>query len=143
MKATLNALLIDPWQRRIFRLRVPADLDTWYKLLDCTCVDRYVLARDRQHQRELDLWIDDDGLLKEPPAARFLLANDPAAKDRAVFTGYALVLEADTSTGDSISCNLAPADLATRIEWEDWEARLDPADYFAQLTRVPDWEIRN
>ena len=59
--------------------------------------------------------------------------------------GYGLVLECDDE-GNSCEVTFHRDWFAKSeggIVWEPWEQRLDPFDYFAQLTRVPRWETTN
>jgi hypothetical protein len=131
----MKALLIDPYQRKIHEVQISKDLRAWHAMLECDCVDKVELHRNKAGTRALDVWIDDEGLIKEPVAPLFKLAgyDSPLA-------GYGLVLGANLNTGESLDCPIAVEQLGPNLKFEPWEKRLDPADYFAQLTRVPSWE---
>ena len=81
----LIGVLIDPFTKTITEIEVENDLHVWYKLLDCELVDVIRLTA------RVDLWIDDEGLFKEPPKqAYFYIADllEPVA-------GRALLLSHD------------------------------------------------
>jgi hypothetical protein len=133
----MKALLIDPYQRKIHEIQISKDLSAWHAMLECDYVDRVEVSRNKAGTRALDVWIDDEGLMKEPVAPLFKVrgCENPLA-------GYGLVLGADLTNGKSIDCplTLTVERLRQNIAFEPWEKRLDPRDYFAQLTRVPSWE---
>ncbi len=49
-------------------------------------------------------------------------------------SGYGLVLSADVGKGKWLSCRRSATKFSSMIWWERWEHRLDPADYFGELT---------
>jgi hypothetical protein len=130
----MKALLIDPYQKKIHALDIANELSAWYKLLDCHCVDRAEIAR--LGSRAIDIWVDDNGLQYEPVPPLFKVSGYPNP-----LAGYGLVLGANLNTGESLDCPVSKEHFAPKIRFEQWEKRLDPADYFEQLTRVPSWEI--
>jgi hypothetical protein len=131
----MKALLIDPYQRKIHEIQISHDLKAWYEVLECDCVDRAEIQRNPQGTRAIDIWVDDTGLIDEPVKPTFRLRGREYP-----LAGYGLVLGANLTNGKSIDCPLCAEKLAPAIMWEEWESRLNPADYFAQLTRVPSWE---
>jgi len=132
----MKALLIDPWQRTIHQLQVGASLDAWHQVLQCGCVDRLRIHRNPQGTRAVDVWVDDEGMLRHPVPPCFAVKGYLNS-----LAGYGLVLGANLTNGKSIDCNLGPENIGPLISFERWEERLNPADYFEQLTRVPSWEI--
>jgi hypothetical protein len=131
----MKALLIDPYQKKIHEVEVSNDLQSWYDLLRCELVDRVEVHRNPQGDRAIDVWIDDEGLLREPTPPMFKVHGYPQP-----LAGYGLVLSANLATGESISCTLGASHLSGWISWEPWERRLNPQGYFEELTRVPSWE---
>lgn len=132
----LKALLIDPWQKKIHELAdVPADIRAWHELLHCDCLDRAEVSRNPQETRAIDIWVDDEGFMRDQPAPTFRVRGyaNPLC-------GYGLVLGANLVNGESIDAPLGKERMEQLILWEKWERRLDPANYFAELTRVPSWE---
>jgi hypothetical protein len=55
-----------------------------------------------------------------------------------IVMGYGLVLSADVGKGQWLPCRWSTKKFTSMIWWEDWEQRLDPADYFSELTRNPE-----
>jgi len=76
-----------------------------------------------------DMWVDDEGLLREPryPMFRWEWYHQPLA-------GYGLI---NASVGPETVATQMPAEFVQEhIYWEPWEKRLDPKDYFEQLSRL-------
>jgi hypothetical protein len=136
----LRALLIDPWQRRIHEIQIGPTLASWYKALGCTCVGRVEIHRNPQGTRAVDVWTDDVGLLREPVPPRFQVQL--ADRGNAVRAGCGLVLNANLQNRESIDCTFCAERLKPLIRWEHWEKRLDVRDYFEQLSKIPQWELR-
>jgi hypothetical protein len=131
----MKALLIDPYQRKIHQLDIDDSIHAWHEALHCDCVDRAEIYRNPQGTRALDIWVDDEGLIKEPVPPTFKVKGREYP-----LAGYGLVLGANLKNGKSIEVTLGPEDIAPLILWEQWERRLDPQDYFEELTRVLSWE---
>jgi hypothetical protein len=132
----MKAFLIDPYQRKIHPLDIDSDLSVWHQLLKCDCVDRAEIHRNASNTRAVDVWVDDEGLLKEPVPPTFKVRGYPNP-----LAGYGLLLGANLTSGRSIAAPYASAaEIAPLIMWERWERRLNPDDYFEELTRVPSWE---
>jgi len=127
----LKALLIDPFQRRVHTLEIEHSLRAWYEALMCQCVDVVCVGRTEAGRR-VDVWVDDEGLLRQPCWPCFKIG-------KAELCGYGLVLECDGG-GESQGVTFGPEWLVGKLAFEVWEKRLNPADYFSQLTRVPAWE---
>jgi hypothetical protein len=132
----MKALLIDPYQRKIHQLDIESDLQAWYKVLRCDCVDRAEVCRNPQNTLALDIWVDDEGFQREPIPPTFKLRGYPNA-----LAGYGLMLCANLANGKSTPCNFSAEQIKAAIAWENWEERLDPEDYLEELTRVPSWEL--
>jgi hypothetical protein len=69
-----------------------------------------------------------------PPQFRIQADNEERP---IVVTGYGLVLSADIRKGQFLSCRRSKR-IASMVWWEHWEERLEPADYFPELTRNPE-----
>jgi hypothetical protein len=127
----LKAYLIDPFQRRVHTLDIGHDLHAWYEALMCQCLDvAHVGQAPNGHA--IDVWVDDEGLLRNEPWPLFQLSTH-------TLCGYGLVLESDAE-GESQGVTIPLTWFVDKLRFEPWEKRLDPADYFAELTRVPSWE---
>jgi hypothetical protein len=69
----VKTLLIDPYQRKIHEIKISKDRAAWYAMLDCDCIDRVEFMRNADGSRALDIWVDGEGLLKEPVPPCFKL----------------------------------------------------------------------
>jgi hypothetical protein len=120
----LTGYLIDPFQKRIHDIETTDDLEDWHKLLDCQILD---VARV---EREIDIWVNDEGLLRKPyyPLFYYLGFGNPLC-------GYGLALSSN-SQGETISLNRPPGYLQAKIQFEEWEKRLDQEEYFEQMSRI-------
>jgi len=120
----LTGYLIDPFQRKVHEIETTDDILDWHKLLDCDTLD---VARVEQ---SVDIWVDDNGLLREPyyPLFYYLGYQNPLC-------GYALALSSNAE-GESISLKLPAGYFQAKIHFEEWEKRLDPNNYFDQMSRV-------
>jgi hypothetical protein len=127
----LRAYLIDPFQRKVHTLDVTHELSAWYDMLECSCVD-VVRIGTAPNGNAIDVWVDDEGLLRNEPYPLFRLGEG-------TLCGYGLVLECD-SEGKSLGVSFGHSWFEGKLRFEPWERRLNPADYFEQLTRVPSWE---
>lgn len=126
----MRGLLIDPFQRKVHEIEVGNHIEDWHKWCDCELFDVARLGKIGTPGLEYDIWVDDEGLLREPnyPHFQWLRYYNELA-------GYGLLL-CSNSSGESISTDL-PLEIAQRaIVWEQWERRLDPKDYFEQLSRI-------
>jgi Domain of unknown function (DUF3846) len=107
MKTTikmLTGILIDPFAKTVTMVEVVHDLSAYYKLLDCDLVD---VIRLTPH---VDLWIDDEGLLKEPPnQAYFYLGDYPSP-----IAGRALLLGHDKE-GNSRSLRTTEEEIVAHV----------------------------
>lgn len=124
----LRALLIDPFQKRIHEIEVGEHVTDWYKWCDCDCFDvAYCGAHFGQRQ---DIWVDDNGMNRYPmyPCFKWKGRHDP-------LVGYGLLM-ATTPHGDSISTLMPISYAFEHVEWEKWEGRLNPPDFFEQLSRL-------
>jgi hypothetical protein len=127
----VKAYLIDPFQRKLHDLEVGHDLGEWYRALRCDCVD-VVHVGQASNGHAVDIWVDDEGLLRSEPWPLFKIG-------RSTLAGYGLVLESDNQ-GQSRGVTFPKSYFNGRIFFESWEQRLDPAKYLDEMTRVPSWE---
>jgi hypothetical protein len=124
----LKGILIDPYQKQVHDVIVKNDIHDWHKMLDTEILD---VAHAGMYQGlPIDIWVDDEGLLHDPHPPLFRWLDYPN-----VLAGYGLILSSDNA-GESISTNIPRADLGRLIRFEEWERRLDPANYFDQLSRI-------
>lgn len=121
----LRGLLIDPFQRKVHWVNVQNDINDWHRLMDCQTLD--VVQLD--HPQDTDIWVDDEGLLREPPYPFFKWAGYNEN-----LCGYGLVL--CHNGPESTSVRISPDEAASLIQWEPWESRLPPEPYFDQLSRL-------
>lgn len=119
----LNGLLIDPFQKQIHPVETPNDINAWHDLLDCDTLD--VVRVDRK----TDIWVDDEGLLREPRYPFFSWLGYPEQ-----LCGYGLILSHDGP--ESVSAAISLSQAWTCIQYENWEERLNPEKYFEQMTRI-------
>ena len=121
----LRGFLINPWKKELAEVAVERDIHAWHKLLhcDCLCAARIGFCDDLS----LDCWVDDNGLLQEPPAPFFQVITYPEP-----LCGYGLVLASDAS-GESVSIpNVVLLELFAidlNLKFEQWEHRMEPIDY--------------
>jgi hypothetical protein len=151
----LKGLLFDPYKRQLSLVEVRNDIRTWHKLLRCDCVDVNRVIRPILDREAVDIWFDDEFLLKDPvgPGLRLTDSDDVVRE----YHGYCLMLSSD-SDGNSTDFTLfseMPKDASTeiialmlmgfqltmKVSWENWERRL-PKDTFLDLQmRTPEIEI--
>jgi hypothetical protein len=99
----------------------------WHKWCDCDLFDHVGLGE--HFGQTQDLWVDDCGLLREPPYPLWKWADYQHP-----LPGYGLI---NASIGpDTIATIMPPEYAQKQILWEPWEHRLDPKDYFEQLSRI-------
>lgn len=120
----LRGFLIDPWKHQLTELQVDHSLQAWYKLLHCDSID--VCHIGQCAGLSVDVFVDDSGLLQEPPAPFFKLAGY-----HSTLCGYGLVLASDAQ-GETLSLPecLSPEVFARAqsLQMEHWEKRIDPRD---------------
>lgn len=123
----LKSFLIDPFQKTVRPMEIENNIDEWHKVLDCQIYTHVMLGKHRD--KPIDLWVDDEGLLRQPnyPYFYWIGYHEPLC-------GYGMI---NSSTGpESISSNLSLQYVATRVQFENWEERLNPEDYFEQMTKI-------
>jgi hypothetical protein len=125
---------IDPWNRTATPLQIAYDLESWYAAIQCDSLDIGVIpANDRGRKFMIDVWCDDMGMYRKPELPTFVIGPH-------TIYGYGLLFERDGE--HTASCGF-DADFLIHIlglRFEDWEERLDAKNYFAQLSRVIEWE---
>ena len=138
----MRALVIDPYQRKVHPIHIGSDRSSWRKALSGTPIGPVILTRNRRGTRSLLLLASEEASTKKPlpPQSRI----QPGEEERPILvTGYGLVLSADVGKGKWFACRWSSAKFSSMIWWERWEHRLDPADYFAELTRNPDCWLKS
>ena len=130
----MRALLVDPFQREVHQLEIGEHIQEWHKWCDCDLFDHVCLG---EHCGQIqDLWVDDEGLLRQPIYPMFKWENDLAMPiSQGGLAGYGLIT---ASVGPETIATVMPTEYAEqRIMWEvNWEHRLKPENYFDQLSRV-------
>lgn len=117
-KALLEGFLIDPFKQSIDRIEIANDLDVWRKVMRCEWVDCVRLTRrsERTNDTELDLWVDEEGLLAEVPAPRFKLQRGLTFGGGTVeICGYGLIFSSDAE-GNTISLKSDPVSTALFVQ---------------------------
>ena len=127
-KEKLRALLVDPFQHKIHEVNLDPGIQNWYKLCDCDCFDHCYLGTFAGARH--DAFVDDEGLLKEPTYPLWHWHNYPNP-----LPGYGLITACD-DLGVTIPARMTVEFVLEHISWELWEARLNAADYFDQLSRI-------
>jgi hypothetical protein len=118
---------VDPFQRKVHEIQVGNHIRDWYRWCDCDCFDHVTLGE--LNGQVQDLWVDDEGLLREPqyPMWKWEDYSNPLC-------GYGLI---NASDGPETIATIMPVRFAEeKIDWEPWEHRIDPANYFDQLSRL-------
>jgi hypothetical protein len=119
----LRGFLINPWQRRITEVQVDHDIQAWHKLVHCDCLDVCHIARCAG--KSIDIWLDDNGYLKNPCAPRFAVSGYPEP-----LCGYGLVLASTPHDGNTVSVpkclSLEMFKQQQHLVYERWEDRIDP-----------------
>lgn len=67
MSRKLFGILVDVHKETAQAMEIDDELDSFYRLLDCTCID---IARRRigsRHGKAFDIICDDEGLFRDPP----------------------------------------------------------------------------
>ena len=105
----LNAILIDPFLKKITSVKVENDLKDFYRHLDCNMVE-VVSFGDVN-----DLWVDEEALLKRDQ--RFFKVSDLPFGHHGVIVGRALLLKCGDSGGCE-STTLSIEDVLPRISWD-------------------------
>lgn len=129
----LYTMLIDPWRREVTVLRIAKDLHAWHKALQCDCLDVGRFFSLLPNGNAIDVWVDDLGQLREPALPTFMLGGRK-------FFGYGLLTEGADPDTVSVSFDLEFVNRTLGLAMEEWEKRLNPADYLEQMTRVVEWE---
>lgn len=126
----MRGILIDPVEKTVTEIETAGDLDALYALLDCTTVERVSLGAGQ------DLWIDEEGLLKDEPGPFFAFEHN----DDRPLCGRGVVLSHDGG-GDTIGTKLALEAIENLIVWPDIEfVGLEPyeseTEWFGEKTAV-------
>lgn len=70
----MKAVLIDVEKCKVKTVDIKDDLDTYYNLLNCSCID--IVCR-KIGENWYDIICDDEGLFKEEPIVSAFLDNEP------------------------------------------------------------------
>jgi hypothetical protein len=152
-KDTLHGILIDPYRRQASIITVGNNLDDWYKMMACQCVGVSRIAsghcfkrNKNQHIRSIDLWYDDEFLLKDRPDPAFRIMY-PEAQGTLAIHGYGFLC-CSSPEGESICLHVHPEDLPKFLFWlklgfENWSRRVPPLneEFFEQRMRNIDLEM--
>ena len=111
----MRAILVDPWRRRVKAIQTPAGLRDMYRLIGCSGIDGFRFPANKTEW----VFVDDEGLLREPRPAMFVLKDYSQP-----LVGRGLILGA-TPNGDSMSSRLMVEEIERVISWEFWEIRFD------------------
>lgn len=142
-KKLLTGLLIDPYKKRVESIEIAHDLQSWYQALRCNTVDVVTISEVPEFKRQMDIWIDDNGLLHEPVPPTFRL--QAGGRREVTLAGYGLVLGANTANGETVSLpnGLTPSLFCryTKLQFEQWEGRLDVQECISQVMRSIELEM--
>jgi hypothetical protein len=126
----VHAFLLDPFKGGVVAVDIPRNFHPrWRELLDCAYIEHvacHILGK------ELALWIDEEGLLREPsPYPQFKIVGVNADRPMA---GYGLL----TGTrGPEVSdVDVTLDQLCEVVHFENWQTRLKTDDYIDQMLRI-------
>lgn len=117
----MRGIKIDVESKSIYEVDVPSEgtLDAMYKLLGCQTVDALSLFEKET------LWLDDEGLLREPILGAFRLAGR-------AYAGHGLILGTD-SEGDSVNATTSVAAVYALADFVDTSELPEPSFIFIPL----------
>ncbi len=106
--------------------------------LNAECVSRF-------KRGSLDVWVDNEGFLREEPFPCFHVYKSPNIGGKQMkLCGYGLVLAAD-GNGEtySLTTSFKPEDFdqMTSLCFERWKDRLDPNEHMDELLRIIELEL--
>lgn len=107
---SLKAIKIDVIDKKIIEVEISSNYKDIYKVLDCdlfTCI-----SPDGFLDGDV-LYVDDEGLLKDPAIGAFSIKGYPQ-----VLSGHGLILGTDKE-GGSISCKIDINTIIKRVRFED------------------------
>lgn len=134
----MKAIYIDPTTRTIEQIDCKGDIYDMYRLLEINCVTVvHVTAKD-------DLWLDDEGLLKQGDQDYFLWAHEDGAEAGLyVYAGKGLIL-GHTPDGDTADCCMSIEAVQHRLRWLDRDDGQAAAEqilsYPPQIMSFDTWE---
>ncbi|SRR6266436_949091 len=134
----LRGFFIDPFKAQVHAIEIVNEIHVWHQVLMCDCFTVCRLGAPYAGCKlDLDIWVDDNGLLREPVWPRFKIRNG-------LLCGYGLVL-ATNSSGESVSVpeviDVPSFAKLMAISFEPYQIRLDPGDYIEQITRSLELEL--
>lgn len=106
----LHGILVDPFKTEVSLVvldRGPDELNLWHKILDCHYVECVRLSHDRLTGKTIDLWCDEEFLLKDVAAPAFQITNERGKAT--VIHGYSLIFGGENYSGETI-CLPLPED---------------------------------
>lgn len=66
MAKKLIGVLVDVYNEKAQALEINDDLDSFYKILDCSCIDIVRRRIGGRHKKAFEIICDDEGLFREP-----------------------------------------------------------------------------
>lgn len=66
MAKKLLGVLVDVYNEKAQALEINDDLDSFYKILDCSCIDIVRRRIGGRHKKAFEIVCDDEGLFREP-----------------------------------------------------------------------------
>lgn len=140
---SVKVILIDPYKREVRKVEIGHDLATWHQLLRCDCLDCQRLTQEGLFS--LNVWFDDEFLLKEPLAPGFVIVDFHGAERQ--YRGYAFLC-ASNDEGDAVSIGEAALGVPDKIlarllqvRWESYEMRLGQDAFIDLRIRTPELEM--
>lgn len=117
----MRAIKIDVVKKSVYEIDIPAEsvLDELYRALECTCVDAVFV------DFEETLWIDDEGLLRNPPLGAFKVG-------RRVYSGHGVIL-GTSYEGESAPTGLTVQQVYTTVTFVDVSELPEPTMTFIPL----------
>lgn len=67
MAKKILGVLVDVENEKVEAMEIEDELDSFYKILNCSCIDIVVRNIGGRHRKAFDIICDDEGLFKESP----------------------------------------------------------------------------
>lgn len=139
----LTGLFIDPFKGELSAVEIAHDSSVWRQVLKCSCIDCVCIA-EVDPLLAIDIWIDDEGLLRNEPRPFFKVKKGRSFGFQEVkLCGYGLVLGCDPTTGKTVSLDV-PTDKfgpTVGLAFERWHHRLDANEHMDELLRTIELEL--
>lgn len=66
MAKKLLGVLVDVWNEKVQAVEIEDNLDSFYKILDCSCIDIVRRRIGGRYKKSFEIVCDDEGLSREP-----------------------------------------------------------------------------